>query len=66
VYRILGGKPERKRPLRKLRHRWEDNIRMNFIEQGGKVWSEHLAQNRNQWQVSLLSFVNMVKKLWVP
>ena len=26
VYRVLVGKPERKRPLGRLRHRWEDNI----------------------------------------
>jgi hypothetical protein len=24
VYRILAGKPEGKRPLRRHRHRWED------------------------------------------
>jgi hypothetical protein len=29
VYRIWVGKPERKRPLRRLRHRWE-NIRMDL------------------------------------
>jgi hypothetical protein len=27
--RILVGKPEGKRPLRRLRHRWEDNIKMD-------------------------------------
>jgi hypothetical protein len=26
AYRILVGKPEGKRPLRRHRHRWEDNI----------------------------------------
>ena len=30
VYRVLVGKPERKRPLRRPRHRWEDNIKMGF------------------------------------
>jgi hypothetical protein len=38
VYRILVGKPEGKRPLGRLRHRWEDGIRMNFREIGGG-WS---------------------------
>ena len=28
VYRVLVGKPERKRPLGKLRCRWEDNIKI--------------------------------------
>jgi hypothetical protein len=27
VYRILVGKPEGKRPLRRPRRRWEDNIK---------------------------------------
>jgi len=30
VYRILVGKPGRKRPLGKPRCRWEDNIKMNL------------------------------------
>jgi hypothetical protein len=29
-YKILVGKPERKRPLGRARRRWEDNIRMNL------------------------------------
>jgi hypothetical protein len=30
VYRVLFGKLEGKIPLWRLRHRWEDNIKMNF------------------------------------
>jgi hypothetical protein len=30
VFRILVGKPEGKRPLGRLRHRWEDNIKMDL------------------------------------
>jgi hypothetical protein len=30
VYRILVGKPERRRPLGRPRSRWEDNIRMDL------------------------------------
>jgi hypothetical protein len=33
--RILVGKPERKRSLRKPRHRWVDNIKMDL---GVMVW----------------------------
>jgi hypothetical protein len=33
VYRILVGKPEGKRPLRRHRHRWKGNVR------GGKLWT---------------------------
>jgi hypothetical protein len=34
AYRILMGKPEGKRPLRRPGHRWEDNIRMDLREIG--------------------------------
>jgi hypothetical protein len=32
VHRIMAGKPEGKRPLRRPRHRWEDNIKMDHRE----------------------------------
>jgi hypothetical protein len=31
-YKIFVGKPERKRPYRRPRCRWEDNIRMDLRE----------------------------------
>jgi len=34
VYRVLVGKPEGKRPLRRHRHKWEDNIKMDLQEVG--------------------------------
>jgi hypothetical protein len=36
------GKPEGKRPLRRLRRRWEDNIKMDLQEVGcwGMDWIE--------------------------
>jgi hypothetical protein len=30
VYRVLGRKPEGKRPLGSPRRRWEDSIKMNL------------------------------------
>ena len=33
-YRVLVEKSEGKRPLRKSRHRWEDNIKIKFQEVG--------------------------------
>jgi len=40
-----------KKPLRRPRQRWEDNIEMNHKEIG---WEDvewmHLAQDREQWQ----------------
>jgi hypothetical protein len=40
AYRILVRKPEEKRPLRRPRHRWEDNIRIDLREigWGGTDW----------------------------
>jgi hypothetical protein len=34
VYEVLVGKPEGKRPFRRLRRRWEDGIRINLGETG--------------------------------
>jgi hypothetical protein len=34
VYRSLVRKPEGKRPLGRLKHRWEDNIKMGLQKVG--------------------------------
>jgi hypothetical protein len=63
VYRVLVGRSEGKRPLGRPRHRWEDNIKMDFGEIGidGANWIR-LAQDRVQWR----AFVNTVMNLRVP
>jgi len=63
VYRILMGKPEGKRPLGRSRHRWEDNIKMDFQEVacGGLDWIM-LAQDGDRWR----ALVNAVMNIWVP
>jgi hypothetical protein len=63
VYFILVDKPEGKRPLRRLWHRWEDSIRMDIREMrwDGVDWI-HLAQDRNQWR----ALVNTVMKFLFP
>jgi hypothetical protein len=38
AYRILVGKPEGKRALRKPRHMWVYNIKMDLREIGEIVW----------------------------
>ena len=38
AYRILMGKPERRRPLGRPRRRWEDNIKMTLRE-GDGAWT---------------------------
>jgi hypothetical protein len=63
AYRILVVKPEGKRPLRRLRHRWVDNIKMNLrgIEWDGVDWID-LAEDRDSWR----ALVNTVMNLRVP
>jgi hypothetical protein len=34
IYRVLVGKPEGTRLIRRCRHRWEDNIKMDLQEVG--------------------------------
>jgi hypothetical protein len=50
AYKILLGKPEGMRPLRRQKRRWEVNIRMDFreIRWEGVGWM-HLVQDRVQW-----------------
>jgi hypothetical protein len=63
VYRVLVGKPKRKRLLGRPRRRWEDNIRINLQEVGCGVmdWLG-LAQDRDSWR----ALVNAVRTLRVP
>jgi len=62
VHKVLVGKPEGKRPLRRPRRRWEDNIKMDLREVGGGGdWTE-LAQNRDRWR----ALVNRVMNFRVP
>jgi hypothetical protein len=63
IERVLFGKPEGKRPLGRLRRRWEDNIKMGLreVECGSLDWIE-LAQDRDSWW----ALVNAVMNLRVP
>jgi hypothetical protein len=38
VYKVLVKKPKGKRPLRRLRHWWENGIRMDLRKTGLVVW----------------------------
>jgi hypothetical protein len=57
------GKPEGKRSLGRLRHRWVCNIKMYLREIGcgGMDWIS-LGQDRDQWR----ALVNVVMNLRVP
>jgi len=39
VYTVLVGKPERKRPLARPKHRWKDNIKRIFTKWDVGVWT---------------------------
>jgi hypothetical protein len=39
VYMVLVGKPQGKRPLGRVRCRWEDNITMDLQEVGWGAWT---------------------------
>ena len=50
LYRVLVWNPERKRPLGRPRHRWENNIKMNLQEVGcGGMDRIDLDQDRDRW-----------------
>ena len=51
MHRVLVGKPERKRQMGIPRHRWVDNIRMDFQDLGcGYMDWIGLAQDRDRWR----------------
>jgi hypothetical protein len=54
AYKILVGRPERKRLLRIPSLRWEYNVRMDLREIGWELvdWMD-LTQDRNQWRAPL-------------
>jgi hypothetical protein len=63
VYRVLVGKSERKRPLRRPTRRWEDNIGIDLQEVGyGCVDWIRLVQDSDRWW----ALVSAEKNLRVP
>ena len=63
AHRVLVGKPEGKRPVGRIRRRWEDNIKMDLqeVEGGCGDWME-LAQDRDRWR----ALVGAVRNVRVP
>jgi hypothetical protein len=54
------GKPEGKRPLRRPRRTWEDNIKMDLQEVGKGCgdWTE-LVQDRDRWRALVSTVRNL-------
>jgi hypothetical protein len=63
VHRVLVGKSEKKKSLKRPRRRWEDNIKMDLQEVGGGRgdWMK-LAQDRDRWR----ALVGTVRNFRVP
>ncbi|KAJ4450395.1 hypothetical protein ANN_01819 [Periplaneta americana] len=63
AYTVLVERSEEKRPLRRPRRRWEDNIKMDLREVGyyDRDWI-NLAQDRDRWQ----TYVRVAMNLRVP
>jgi len=63
IYRVLVGKPGRKRPAGRPRHRWDDNIMMDLqeVKCGHMDWIK-LAHDRDRWW----ALVHVVMNRWVP
>jgi late competence protein required for DNA uptake (superfamily II DNA/RNA helicase) len=59
-YRILVGKPERKRPIVIPRRRWVNNIKMDLLQISSGVmdWID-LAEDRDQRRALVIMVMNL-------
>jgi hypothetical protein len=63
TYRVLGWRPDGKRPYGRRMRRWEGNIKMELQEMGwGVVDWINLAQDRDRWR----TVINVLMYLRVP
>ena len=62
-FRVLLGRTDGKRPLGRPRHRWEDNIKIDFkgVVWGGMDWID-LTKDRDTWW----AYVNAIMIFRVP
>jgi hypothetical protein len=58
--RVLVGKPEESRSVRRSRRRWEDNIKMDVLDVGwGAMNWIDLAQDRDRWRALVYTVMNL-------
>ena len=60
LYRVLVAKPERKRQLGRPRHKWEDNIKIDFQEVGwvGVDWID-VAEDKDRCRAVVIAVMNL-------
>jgi hypothetical protein len=60
VYKVLEGRPEGKRPLERLRHSYDDNIKID-VEEIGCVCVDcvDLSQDRDKWCAFVKKVLNL-------
>jgi hypothetical protein len=63
AYRFMVGRPEWKRSLKRPRHTWEDNIKIDLqaVGWGDMDWID-VAQDTDRWRL----FVKEIMNLQVP
>jgi hypothetical protein len=60
AYRVSVGKPEKRKPLGRPRHRWKDNINIDLREVGrGSMDWINLAQERDRWRAVVNAVMNL-------
>ena len=60
MYRVSVGKPEGRRPLRRPRRRWVDNIRVD-LQEVGCVYMDWIGptQDRDRWRTLVSAVMNL-------
>jgi hypothetical protein len=66
AYRLLVGKPEKRRLLERPTRRWLDNMRMDLVQVGwGDVDWIGLAQDRDRWRALVNSVLMCLHALFL-
>jgi hypothetical protein len=55
----LVGKTEGRRPLGRRRSRWEDNIKIDLRDVGGRMDWINLSQDRDRWRALMYTVMNL-------